>query len=123
LILVRPSVRVTVESCVRDGDAWLVGFLVSNAGPSTLSLVSAWVPHGRFRGADGRTPLDVHLAPGASHALAVRVLTCEPPGTVVENAFLILQAERWRIFTRMRIEFSPEPVPIVEQVTLQPIES
>jgi hypothetical protein len=104
---------------VRDGDVWLVTWRLLNSGGSAVSLASAWIPHGRFRGAFGRVPLALQIAPGASHPLALQVRASEPAGTVVENAFLILQTDRWRIFTRMRIEFSPDPLPIVEQVTLQ----
>ena len=120
-----PSLYVTVESCAPDGDAWRVQWRIANHGNTPLMLTSAWVPHGRFRGADGRVALHSVLVPGAQHRLSLRVGADEPPGTVVENAFLILQATGWRIFTRMRIEFNAagEPRPVVEATTYQSIES
>jgi len=117
------EVRVEVESCAREGDAWRVRWRVFNSGLYELGLSSAWIPHGRFRGASGRTPLSVSLAAGASTTLSLLVRASEPPGTVVENAFLIVSSTRGRIFVRMRIEFRPDPVPIVEAITHQPLQS
>jgi hypothetical protein len=109
---------------VPDGDAWRVAWRGINAGASPVFLEAAWIPHGRFRG-EGRIPLDVEVAPGASHCLEFRVHAREAPGTLVENAFLILRLPEWRVFVRMRIEFDVDarPRPIVEQVTTQQLES
>ena len=81
-------------------------------------LESAWVPHGRFRG-EGR----LNFAPARALPLSLEMTVHaeEAPGTVVENAFLILRLSGWRVFVRMRVEFDPSgvPRPIPELVTLQ----
>jgi hypothetical protein len=45
----------------------------------------------------------------------------EEPGTLVENAFLILTTDACRVFARMRVEFDAEgsASPVVEAVTTQ----
>ena len=106
---------------------WLVTWTLANNGPSSLALTDAWIPHGKFRG-DGRLPLSVEIAPGAIHSLQFAVTADEPPGTIVENAFLILRvriaAAAWRVFIRLRIEFdsSALPIPVVEAITAQSLE-
>jgi hypothetical protein len=96
---------------------------VRNDGPDQLSLEDAWIPHGRFRG-DGHIPLRVVIEPGTSGLLDFSVAADEPPGTVVENAFLILRAGAWRLFARTRVEFDnlARPVPMVETVTAQSLQ-
>src|SRR5438874_811525 len=107
-----PRVRVEVLSAQAESQPgrWRVSFKVDNLGDTPLALQSAWIPHGRFRG-DGRLPLACQLAPGDSTRLEFGVTAQEPPGTRLDNAYLILQAASagrgWRIFTRMRIEFDP----------------
>ena len=103
-----PRVRVEVLSAQAESQPgrWRVSFKVDNLGDTPLALQSAWIPHGRFRG-DGRLPLACQLAPGDSTRLEFGVTAQEPPGTRLDNAYLILQAASagrgWRIFTRMRI--------------------
>src|SRR5439155_24547357 len=94
--------EVTVESCVREGDVWRVRWRLLNTSDTALALTSAWVPHGRFRGVDGRVALAVPLAPAGSHLLDLRVRASEAPRTVVETAFLIITTDRGPIFIRMR---------------------
>src|SRR5215211_7506532 len=112
LTRVQPRIRIAVSDCRADTTAggWLVTWLVSNDGASPVALHEAWLPHGRFRG-DGRAPLRASVPPGDSAALTLRVRAAEAPHSRVENAFLILRASvggvAWRIFGRMRIEFSP----------------
>jgi hypothetical protein len=88
-----------------------------------LRLEDAWIPHGRFRG-KGHIPLSAVIDPGASTRLDFVVSANEPPGTVVENAFLILRAGAWRLFARMRVEFDDQAraMPMVEAVTVQSLQ-
>jgi hypothetical protein len=125
-----PRVEFSVLSCQPDADdprRWRATWLVHNAGPDALEVEAAWIPHGRFRG-DGRLPLAGQVAHDTSRELQFSVTASETPGTVVENAFLIVrvrvQRNAWRIFVRMRIEFDADavPVPVVEAVTTQSIE-
>ena len=131
-----PSLAVTRVTCEaieggvqHPGDAvrWACTWMVHNDGASSVELTDAWIPHGRFRG-DGRIPLAVEVAPGATHALQFVLTAAEAPGTVVENAFLILrvrmQGTSRRVFIRMRIEFdlSAVPIPVVKAITTQSLE-
>jgi hypothetical protein len=105
---------------------WRVTWRLHNRGGAPLSVESAWVPHGRFRG-ESRLTLEParHIGPGQSTELELLVHAQEAPGTVVENTFLILlvvaQQAKWRVFTRMRVEFEPDgtPRPVPEVLTLQ----
>ena len=110
--------RVDLESVRPAGPgAWDVTWRVSSLREPVV-LESAWVPHGRFRG-DGRR----NFGPGEPLplSLTMRVHADEPPGTVVENAFVILVLSGWRVFVRMRVEFDSRrvPNPVPELVTLQ----
>jgi hypothetical protein len=115
----QPRLRVSVESVQQAGQGhWQVTWRVDNQG-APVEVASAWVPHGRFRG-QGR--LTFQPARGLPLELEMTVYADEAPGTVVENAFLILRlVQGWRVFVRMRVEFDaagwPRPVP--ELVTLQ----
>lgn len=120
-----PRARICVDSSRPDAAAgrWLVSWWVTNEGEEPLRIEDAWIPHGRFRG-DGHVALNAEVLPGASHVLELRVTAVEPPGTVVENAFLILRARGWRIFARLRVEFDAASTicPVVEQVTVQSLQ-
>ncbi len=123
--------QVTIEVASVDPESvpgrWRVTWLIRNSGSAPLALEEAWIPHGRFRG-DGHVALDAVLSPGASTRLSFSVAAEEPPGTVVENAFLILRLQSknagWRVFARMRVEFDARacPRPVVETVSAQSIQ-
>jgi hypothetical protein len=119
----RPEVRIVVDSCQPENGHWRVAWRVHNEGRTALSLNDAWIPHGRFRG-DGHIPLSETIGPGEATLISFTVTGDEPPNTVVENAYLILRSDAWRIFARMRVEFDAQAVmqPIVETVTLQSIQ-
>jgi hypothetical protein len=108
-------------------DRWLVAFRLENAGPHPLEILAARLPHGRFRAEERALAPSLRLAPGES-ALLERCVSCgEPPGTVVENAFLILRLlsrdRPWRLFARLRVTFDPSgtPQPICEAIDIHPI--
>ncbi|HZU06126.1 MAG TPA: hypothetical protein VFB73_09130 [Chloroflexota bacterium] len=106
---------------------WQVRWRLTNAGPQPLHILSTWLPHSRFRGAEQAFDPPLTLAPGASRTLELAVACHEPPGTVVENAFLILRvlwgAEPWRILARLRVVVDPAggPVMYCERITTQPV--
>jgi hypothetical protein len=114
-----PHLRIEVESVRPAGaGAWQVSWRLASQG-EPVALESAWVPHGRFRGAGRLT-----FAPPRPLPLTLDMLVQadEAPGTLVENTFLILRlSSGWRVFIRMRVEFDAEavPHPIPELVTLQ----
>ncbi len=125
-----PRVSVRAVGCRPDANdprRWRASWVVHNAGLEPLELQAAWIPHGRFRG-DSRLSLSGQIGPDTSRELEFSVTASEVPGTVVDNAFVILRvrvrANAWRIFVRMRIEFDAEavPRPVVEAVTTQSLE-
>jgi hypothetical protein len=124
----QPPVRLSTVRCdaLEPSGWWQVSWLLQNRAGERLCLEDAWVPHGRFRG-EGHVSPGTWLRSGGWHCLELRVWACEKPGTVVPNAFLILQvrgkARGWRVFVRMRIEFPFDggPRPIVELVTAKPL--
>jgi len=127
LTAVDAPVRISVLGCEPDEarGRWHVRWQVANVCNGPVVLEDAWVPHGRFRG-DGHVLLDAAISPGGWHVLELGVSASEPPGTVVDNAFLILrlrgQRETWRVFARMRIQFSAASVlPVIEAVTVQAV--
>jgi hypothetical protein len=126
---VEPRVRLEVVECLATDTPgrWRVTWRLHNDSPEVLVLQTAWIPHGRFRG-EARLSLSERVGAGDAARLTFIVSAAEAPGTLVENAFLILRVglagRAWRIFTRMRIEFDAQatPKPIVEVVTTQSIE-
>ena len=125
LTAVVPPVRIEVAGCQPAGEPgrWRVTWRVTDVSDVGVAIVEAWVPHGRFRG-EGHMPLNVVVAPRESHLLEVAVNAREQPGTLVENAFLILRTDVCRVFARMRVEFdgTGRPRPVVEAVTAQSLE-
>jgi hypothetical protein len=129
----RPGPGLLVEpGACRAGPApghWLASWRIENPNPEPVELLATWLPHGRFRGEQQVLSRPIGLGPGESATLELPVACGEPPGTVVENAFLILrlrwQSRPWRIFARHRIEFGgeqpPRPRPVCEVITAQPI--
>lgn len=124
-----PQPRIVVEPAShRPGSVpgeWLFGWEIRNLRSDPLEVETAWLPHGRFLG--DRRELDPRavLPAGQSARLELLVRCAEPPGTVVENAFLILNVgwrqEPWRILVRLRITFDGDGVPAdtVELITVQ----
>ncbi len=106
---------------------WVVAWNIQNAGDQPLQILNAQCPHGRFRA--GRVELADYpeLMPGKSTRLELAVTCKEPPGTVVENTFLILQAkwrnQLWRILTRLTMTFDQQGAPngFTEVITTQSV--
>jgi hypothetical protein len=106
---------------------WLCTWHLQNLGHEPLQLVSAALPHSRFRSEEQDLSLAPQLLPSERAQLTLAVACCEPAGTVVENAFLILRVlwrERlWRIFARLRVIFDQQSRPETSTVviTTQPV--
>jgi hypothetical protein len=121
-------VRISSVRCdsLETNGWWRISWLLQNRWTEQLCIEDAWLPHGRFRG-EGHVALATQLDPCGWHRLELNVWALEKPGTIVQNAFLILQVRGkqrgWRVFVRMRIEipFAGRPRPIVELVTAQPL--
>jgi len=88
-------------------------------------VLSIWLPHDKF--ANRRTTLDPpwRLCPGQSRRLELPVTCHEPPGSVVDNAYLILRLlwleQPWRAFARHRVvlDDSGTPQHICQVVSVQ----
>ena len=122
-----PRVSIEVVDCRPVPDRpgrWRVAWLFRNDEPTPVEIHDAWVPHGQFRG-DGHVPLAIVVEHGGAARVELAVAAAEAPGTVVRNAFLILQVSggdrAWRVFARMRVEFDAQAAarPVVEVVTGQ----
>jgi hypothetical protein len=104
---------------------WRVAWQIQNLGQQPLQLLAARLPHGRFRSEERELTPTPELLPGERAQLEFPVACSELPGTVVENAFLILRVlwleEPWRIFARLRVVFDAqgEPRTTTEVVTVQ----
>ncbi len=124
-----PHVVVDQLSRVRapSPDQWLVAWQIQNLGQGTLKILSARLPHSRFRCEERELDVILMLRPKESGRLELPVKCAEPPGTIVENAFLILRVlwseEPWRILARLRVSINEEGAPetTTELVTTQPV--
>jgi hypothetical protein len=123
-----PVIGVSQTSCRPAGPGqWLVTWTIRNPTPEAITLESAWLPHGQFRGERTELNPPPTLAPGASTELALLARCEEGPGSVVENAFIILTAnwrnEPWRILVRLTIRIGGDGAPdaTTETMTIQPV--
>jgi hypothetical protein len=107
---------------------WPMAWRVTNVGDQAWEIAEAWLPHGRFRceRQDYTPSLVVRSGDGVQLEFPVRWL--EEPGTVVENAFVILRValheETWRIFARLTAVADDQGAPNTrtELVTVQRVE-
>ena len=102
------------------GTQWRIRWRLTNAGVEPLAVVSAWLPNGRFRSQEWTLEPPLAPPPGASVELDSLVAWSEPPGTVVENGFLILRlADGSGMFARLTVTAGPsgEPHAVCETVT------
>lgn len=124
----RVSPRVFIEQVSRRPaqvpGRWLVTWRIENLGQQPLRILAARLPHDRFRTEEqGLVPAPM-LSGRESAQLELPVECHEPPGAVVENAFLILRVlsleEPWRVFARLRVAFDDEggPQATTEVVTV-----
>jgi hypothetical protein len=109
------------------GGRWLCTWRIQNLAQEPLQLLAAGLPHSRFRSEEQELSPAPKLLPGESARLALAVACCEPTGTVVENAFLILRVlwreQLWRILARLRVVFDQHGAPesSTEVITTQPV--
>ncbi len=124
-----PEVKVEQGTQVArySSQLWLVGWNIHNLGDQPLQILTAQCPHGRFRGDKIELADFPELMPGKTTHLELPVTCNEPPGTVVENAFLLLQAkwrnQLWRILIRLTVTFDEQGAPKgkTEVITTQPV--
>lgn len=122
-----PKVLVEqVRQAVRDDcGQWCIVWRVGNPNPSLLQLAAARVPHGKFRGLEKVFAPGLQLAAEQSRDIELLVVCNEAPGTIIENAFVILRViweqAQWRIFVRLRVTVDESGVPqaATELITTQ----
>jgi 2'-5' RNA ligase len=117
-------VRVRQVSCAAEAPgSWKIGWEVANASGETLAIHSGRLPHGRFRSEERSFSPPLRLGPDRTAVVEFPVEARGAPGSIVENAFLILLAswrdQTWRIFIRFRVVFGPrgEPRSIPEAIS------
>jgi hypothetical protein len=121
--------KVAVEEIPRNKEVgssrWLFGWRILNLTDQPMRFLSARCPHGQFRSAERSFEPPLHASAHMNATIEMTVLCDEPPGTIVENAFLILAMEwrqdRWRIFVRLRVTVDREGIPgtMPELITTQ----
>src|SRR5581483_8133862 len=86
-----PAVEVTVasRSATEDPGTWDFRWAVRNLSGEALALLAAWLPHGRFRSPRREIEPPTRVEPGGQVEIELAVQAKEPPGTVVENCFVI----------------------------------
>lgn len=119
--------RVAVEPLAVTRTAagrWKVRWRITNEDEA-LHLIAIAAPHGRFRSPDHA--IDVTLAAGSAFEPQLEITCVEPPGSEIENAFLIVTAESgaktWRILARMRVRVGADgvPHPVTERIDAQEV--
>lgn len=121
------SAEQIARSARPDSQGWRIRWRIRNLGQEALEIRSIRLPHSRFR-AEARDLIPAErLTPDASTVFELSVKCQEAPGTVVENAFLILHAqvreEPWLVFVRFRVEFDDQggPLSVAESMSTQPL--
>jgi len=109
-----------------EGDhCWLSAWQVENFSGDEIKIVSARLPHGQFRGEEITFSPEIAVPSEGRRELILPAAFNAAPGSMVENAFLILSIEYervpWRVFTRFRVTANArgEPEPTVERITIQ----
>jgi hypothetical protein len=122
-----PKVRVE-QDLVRRGaspNQWRVAWRIENIGEHPLEILAARLPHGKFYCEERELAHGVVLEPKQSGTIELAARCGEPPGAVVENAFLIMRVfwagRPWLILARLRVSVNDEGTPMTttELVTTQ----
>jgi hypothetical protein len=103
---------------------WKVRWRITNESEA-IHLTAIAAPHGKFRSPDHA--IDVSLPAAGSFEPQLEIACAEPPGSEIENTFLILTAEAdakaWRILARMRVRIGADgvPHPATERIDVQEV--
>jgi hypothetical protein len=125
----RPRLLIEAAHC-HAGTAqgqWLAAWRLHNLERDPVGLLSTWLPHDKFANPHQGIDPPVQLAPGGSTMLELPVACHELPGSVVENAYIILRilwrGQPWRVFVRLRVTVDDASIPqhICESVTVHPV--
>jgi len=87
---------------------------VTNLGTRAIRLISAVQPHSQFR--SDEIVIGRDLAPGAATEITLAVRFDEPPGSLVQNPFLIVRVREgmaeWRVLARVSASAGTHGEPI-----------
>jgi len=106
---------------------WILTWEIRNLSPAPLAIVAARLPHGQFRSPEWKLSPAQKIPPNRSARLQCAVECPQDPGSVVENAFIILQVlwreQPWRIFVRLRVSIDAAAAPhsVAESITTQQV--
>lgn len=94
---------------------WRMTWRVQNLGDTSVEIAETWLPHGRFRAERQAWEAPQALRPTDGIEMSFKVSCQEDPGTIVENAFVILtvrwQGEPWRVLARLTVAWTAAGVP------------
>jgi hypothetical protein len=123
------SPQLTLEEMDRTRcagkDRWRFGWRLRNLTGEAMGVLSARLPHGKFRSEEQEFDPPLEVPPGGFALLELAALCDGSPGTIIENAFVVLLVEwrggRWRIFARLRVAIDQraEPHTVTERITTQ----
>ena len=125
----RPLVRILATGCraIETSGRWTVSWRIDNLGDRPLEILSAWLPHDKFYSQRSLFNPALQLPPGGTVDLDLPVACQEPPGSRVENAFVILQlvliGQTWRAFARhlITVDSAGVPQPHCQAISVHPV--
>ena len=95
--------------------SWIIEWYIHNLGEEPLTLLSAQLPHGKFKSDPVEFAGGLRLPARAKARIEASVVCDEAPGAIIDNAFLILRTEwrqaEWRIFVRFQVRVNQEGEP------------
>ena len=118
--------QISASSEAKKG-AWQIAWRVENLSQHSLRLDAARFPHGQFKAGEQQFEPPLSLGNKESAVFESTIKCEEPPGAIVENAFVIFTSvwkeSRWRIFVRLRVSINDDgqPQAISELVTTQQV--
>ena len=116
--------QVSVKPAEKHG-LWDMVWRIENLGQRPLRVLAVRLPHGQFKASEQRFDPAMVLDHGEGAQFATRVACDKKAGTIVENAFIILEAcwldNPWRIFVRLRVAAAANdrPSAVIELITTQ----
>jgi hypothetical protein len=124
-----PRVEVELDAATKGAQPnhWAMAWNICNAASVPLQIVSARLPHGRFRSDETTFEPPLDILPGQSRRIEIEARCGEAPGAEIENAFIIMRVvydrAPWLILARLRVGVDSRGMPgtITESITAQPV--
>ena len=104
-----PQIKIEQHSSQRSPipHTWKVTWTVQNLGQGPLTILATRLPHGKFRAEEIQLDKPLDLESNEVTRLDLHVRCSEAPGSVVENAFLIMRTiyagNQWLVLARFRV--------------------